>query len=90
MSNDSFKVLIQQFSEPEEMRVPGGFTDIHDINDFLSHLGLIGHPVSIRELFLDQVEREEKLVFQEQFIVSGLMTAFTDNNFGLEQVTSLV
>ena len=72
------------------MSVAGGFTDVHDINDFLGHFGFIGHPVSIGQLFLDQVNREQELVFQEQFIVSGLMAAFTDDILCLEEIAALM
>ena len=72
------------------MSVAGGFTDVHDINDFLGHFGFIGHPVSIGQLFLDQVNREQELVFHEEFIVSGLMAAFTDDSLSLEEIAPLM
>ena len=72
------------------MRVASCFTDIHDINDLLGHPGFIGHPVSIGQLFLDQVNREQELVFHEEFIVSGLMAAFTDDILCLEEIAALM
>ena len=72
------------------MRVACSFADIHDVNDLVRHLGFIGHPVGICELFFDQVDREEKLVLQEEFIVSGLVATFAYNIFGLEQITTLM
>ena len=72
------------------MSVAGSFADIHDVNDLVRHLGLICHPVSICELFLDQVDREEKLVLQKEFIVSGLVATFADNVFSLEQIAAFV
>ena len=81
---------IQQFPEPEEMSVAGSFADIHDVNDLVCHLGFIGHPVGIRKLFLDQVDREEKLVLQKEFIVSGFMPTLADNVLGFEQIAALM
>ena len=83
-------MLVQQVPEPEEMSVASSFTDIYDVNDLVRHLCFIGHAVSICELFLDQIDSEEELVFQEQFIVSGLMAAFTDDILCLEEIAALI
>ena len=72
------------------MNVTSSFTDSHNVNDLLGHSGFIGHPVSISQLFLDQINREQELVFQEQFIVSGLMAAFTDDILCLEEIAALI
>lgn len=72
------------------MCVAGIFADIHDINDFLCHPGLIGHSVSIGQLFLDQVDREEELVFQKEFVIPGFMAALANNILGLEQFAALM
>lgn len=71
------------------MNVTSSFTDIHNVNDLLGRSGFIGHPVSIGQLFLNQINREQELVFQEQFIVSGLMAAFTDDILCLEEIAAL-
>ena len=72
------------------MGVACSFADIHDVNNLVRHPGFIGHPVSIRELFLDQVDREENLVLLKKFIVPGFMSTLADNIFGFEQIAALM
>ena len=72
------------------MSISGSFADIHNVTDLVCHLSFVGHPIGFCKLFLDQVDREEKLVLQKKFVVSGFMSALADNIFGLEQVAAFM
>ena len=56
MGNDPFEVLIQQLAEPEKMRVAGGLTDVHDVDDLLRHACFVRISVSLVQFLLDEVE----------------------------------
>ena len=67
------------------MRVAGSLAQIHDLADLPRHFGLVRQRVSRCQLFLNQVEGKEQLVFSKKGLVALHVTGLPNDLWLREQ-----
>ncbi len=72
------------------MLIVGCFADIYDIYDRISHFSFIGHGISSRQLFLDQIKGKQQFVFQQEGIVLFFITTLAFYVLCFEKETALM
>ena len=83
MGNDTFKVVFNQATEPPQMSAPCGEADIYGLSHHLRHDYFTGLPVRLAEFLLDEIQREQELVFRKERVILCLIS-------GLPMTSSLL
>ena len=55
MCYDALKVIIKQFTKPQQVLVVGCFTDVHDIADCICHPDFVGQGIRRKQFFLNEI-----------------------------------